>query len=42
MTIEDADGKKKTLKLSKKTTGLDQLKAGDTVDMVTTDSLVVK
>jgi len=42
VTVEDADGKKKTLKLSKKAAGLDQLKAGDTVDMVMTDSLVVK
>ena len=42
VTIEDIDGKKKTVKLSKKTTGLDQLKAGDTVEMVLTDSLVVK
>ena len=42
ITIEDTDGKKKTVKLSKKAAGLDQLKAGDTVDMVVTDSLVVK
>jgi hypothetical protein len=42
VTLEDPDGKKKTVKLGKKTGNLDQLKVGDTVDMVLTDSLVVE
>jgi Cu/Ag efflux protein CusF len=42
VTLEDPDGKKKTIKLSKKVTNLDQLKAGESVDMVMTESLVVE
>lgn len=41
VTIEEPDGKKKTIKLSKKVTNLDQLQVGDTVDMIVTESLVV-
>lgn len=42
VTLEDPDGKKKTMKLSKKITNLDQLKVGESVDMVMTESLVVE
>ena len=42
VTLLDADGKKKTVKLGKKVTNLDQLKAGETVDLVMTESLVVE
>jgi len=42
LTIEDPDGKDKKIKLSKKVGNLDQLKAGETVDMVITESLVVE
>jgi translation elongation factor P/translation initiation factor 5A len=42
VTMEDPDGKKKTVKLGKKAGNLEQLKVGDTVDMVLTDSLVVE
>jgi Cu/Ag efflux protein CusF len=42
VTIEDPDGKKKTIKLSKNLGNLDQLHPGDTVDMVMTESLVVE
>lgn len=38
----DSDGKKKTVKLGKKVTNLDQLKAGESIDMVITDSLLVE
>jgi hypothetical protein len=38
----DPDGKKDTLKLSKKVNNMDQLKPGETVDMVMTESLVVE
>ena len=41
VTLLDPDGKKKTVKLGKKVTNLDQLKAGETVDVVLTESLVV-
>ena len=41
LTLEDPDHKKKTVKLGSKVTNLDQLKAGETVDMVITESLVV-
>jgi len=41
VTLEEPDGKKKTVKLGKKVTNLDQLKVGDSIDMVMTDSLVV-
>ena len=42
VTIEDPDGKTKKIKLSKNIGNLDQLKAGETVDMVMTESLVVE
>jgi hypothetical protein len=42
VTLEEPDGKKKTVKLGKKVTNLDQLKVGDSIDMVMTDSLVVE
>lgn len=42
VALEDPDGKKKTIKLSKKVTNLDQLKPGETVDMIMTESLVVE
>jgi len=42
VTLEEPDGKKKTVKLGKKVTNLDQLKVGDSIDMVMTESLVVE
>lgn len=42
VTLLDSDGKKKTVKLGKKVTNLDQLKAGESIDMVITDSLLVE
>ena len=42
VTVLDPDGKKKTVKVSKKVTNLDQLKVGDTVDMMMTDSTVIE
>lgn len=42
VTLEEPDGKKKTIKVSKKVGNLDQLHAGETVDMVITESLVVE
>ena len=42
VTLEDPDGKKKTDKLGGKVNNLDQLKAGETVDMVMTESPVVE
>jgi len=42
VTLEEPDGKKKTIKVSKKVGNLDQLSAGETVDMVMTESLVVE
>ena len=41
VTLEEPDGKKKTVKLGKKVTNLDQLKVGDSIDMIMTESLVV-
>jgi Cu/Ag efflux protein CusF len=41
VTLLDPDGKKKTIKVSKNITNLDQLKVGETVNMVMTDSMVV-
>jgi Cu/Ag efflux protein CusF len=41
VTLEDPDGKKKTIKLSKDVTPLDQLHVGDTVAVLTAESLVV-
>ncbi|HKV60762.1 MAG TPA: hypothetical protein VJO16_02530 [Candidatus Acidoferrum sp.] len=42
VTIEGPDKKQKKIKLSKKVGNLDQLKVGETVDMVMTESLVVE
>ncbi len=42
VTLEDPDGKKKTIKVSGKVSNLDQLKTGESVDMVMTESLVVE
>jgi predicted RNA-binding protein (virulence factor B family) len=42
VTLLDPDGKKKTIKVSKRITNLDDLKIGDTVDMLMTDSTVVE
>jgi Cu/Ag efflux protein CusF len=41
VTLEEPDGKKKTLKISKKATNLDQLKAGETVDITVTQALAI-
>jgi hypothetical protein len=41
VTFEDPDGNKKTIKLSKDVTDLDQLHIGDTVEVLTAESLVV-
>jgi hypothetical protein len=41
VTLDEPDGKKKTVKLGKKVTNLDQLKVGDSIDMVMTESLIV-
>jgi Cu/Ag efflux protein CusF len=41
VTLEEPDGKKKTLKLSKKVKNLDELKAGETIDMVVTQALAI-
>jgi hypothetical protein len=42
VTLLDPDGKKKTIKVSKKITNLDELKVGETVDMLMTESMVVE
>jgi Cu/Ag efflux protein CusF len=42
VTLEEPNGKKKTIKLSKKIKNLDQLRAGETVDMVMAESLVIE
>ena len=42
VTLEDPDGRKKTLKLGKRVTNLDQLKVGETIGTVITDSLVIE
>jgi Cu/Ag efflux protein CusF len=42
VTLLDPDGKKKTIKVSKKITNLNDLKVGDTVDMLMTDSTVIE
>jgi Cu/Ag efflux protein CusF len=42
VTLLDPDGKKKTIKVSKKVTNLDDLKVGGTVDMLMTDSTVIE
>src|SRR5215472_4892491 len=41
VTLEEADGKKKTIKLSKDVTNLDQLHVGDSVEVLTAESLLV-
>jgi Cu/Ag efflux protein CusF len=41
VTLEDPDGKKRTIKVSSKVNNLNQLKAGDSVDVLITESLVV-
>ena len=41
VTLLDPDGKKKTIKVSKKVTNLNDLKVGETVDMLMTDSTVI-
>jgi Cu/Ag efflux protein CusF len=42
VTLLDAEGKKKTIKVSKKVTNLGDLKVGETVDMLMTDSTVIE
>lgn len=42
VTLEDLDGKKKSVKLSKNFTDLNKIKVGETVGMVMTDSLVIE
>ncbi len=42
VTLEDPDNKKKTVKLGSKVSNLDQLKVGETVDLLMTESLVVE
>ena len=42
VTVLDPDGKKKTIKVSKKVNNLNDLKVGDTVDMLMTDSTVIE
>jgi hypothetical protein len=42
VTLLEASGKKKTIKVSKKITNLDQLKPGDSVDVSVTDALVIE
>ena len=42
VTLLDPDGKKKTIKVSKKVTNLNDLKVGDTVDLMMTDSTVIE
>ena len=42
VTLLDPDGKKKTIKVSKNVTNLDDVKVGETVDMLMTDSTVIE
>jgi hypothetical protein len=42
VVLEEPDGKKKTLKLSKKVSNVDRLKPGETIDMVITEELVIQ
>ena len=42
VTVIDPDGKKKTIRLSKKVSNLNDLKVGDSVDMLMTDSTVIE
>jgi hypothetical protein len=41
VVLEEPDGKNKTVKLSKKVSNLDQLKPGETIDMIVTEELVI-
>jgi hypothetical protein len=41
VTLEEPNGKKKTVKVSKKVTNLNQLKPGDSVDVSVTDALAI-
>jgi translation initiation factor 2 alpha subunit (eIF-2alpha) len=42
VTLEEPDGKEKSIKVSKSFQNLDQLQSGETVDMLMTDSVVVE
>jgi Cu/Ag efflux protein CusF len=42
LTFEDPDGKKRTLKLSRKIKDLDQFKPGETINMAITDQTVIE
>jgi urease accessory protein UreE len=42
ITFEDPDGKKRTLKLSKKINNLDQFKPGETLNMTVTDETAIE
>jgi Cu/Ag efflux protein CusF len=42
VTLEEPDGKKKTVKVSKKMTNLNQIQAGDSVDISITDALAIE
>lgn len=42
VVLEEPDGKEKTIKVSKKVSNLDQLKPGETIDMVVTEELVIE
>ena len=42
VVLQEPDGKKKTVKVSKKVTSLDQLKAGDSIDIAITEALAVE
>ena len=42
ITVEDPQGKKRTLKVSKKVNNLDQFKPGDTLDMAVTDETAIE
>ena len=41
VTLEEPNGKKKTVKVSKKITNLDQLKVGESIDIAFTESLAI-
>jgi ribosomal protein L19 len=42
ITFEDPEGKKRTLKLSKKINNLDQFKPGDTLNMAVTEEMAIE
>jgi hypothetical protein len=42
VVLEEPDGGKKTMKLSKKVQNLDQLRPGETIDMVVTEALMIE